>query len=108
VIRVEEPRTLEEAMARKNIPRLRDLAVRVGCSSRSLTGWLHGTHQPSAYYLGQLSRVLDTDAHCFLGGASSPSPMSRRTFMSGAASLGSRHAPAVATPIRAPGVFGRP
>ncbi len=88
VIRVEEPRTLEEAMARKNIPRLKDLATRVGCSPRSLTGWLSGAHQPSAYYLGQLSRVLDTDVRRFIS-AEGPHPavLSRRTFVAGTTAL---------------------
>jgi hypothetical protein len=87
MMRLAEPRSLEEAMARKNIPQLRDLAARVGCAPRSLTGWLHGTHQPSAYYLGQLCRVFDTDVRPFLGTSSSPPALPRRTFMAGAATL---------------------
>jgi len=75
-------------MARKNIPRLKDLAARVGCSPRSHTGWLNGAHQPSAYYLGQLSRVLDTDVRRLIS-AEDPHPavLSRRTFVAGTTAL---------------------
>ena len=52
---MQEPGTLAEAMARKNIAKLKDLAIRVGCSPRSLSSWLSGTHLPSAYFLGRLS-----------------------------------------------------
>src|SRR5262245_25211904 len=73
-------------MARKNIPRLKDLAARIGCSSRSLTNWLSGAHRPSAYYLGQLSRVLGTDARRFLGTSQDQvTAISRRTLIAGAA-----------------------
>ncbi len=61
----QEPHTLEEAMARKNIAKLKDLTARIGCSSRSLTSWLNGSHRPSVYYLGRLSYVLGVDAARF-------------------------------------------
>lgn len=57
-----EQNTIEKAMAQKHIGKLKDLAARIGCSERSLRGWLKGEHIPNAYYIGQISNVLDINA----------------------------------------------
>jgi transcriptional regulator with XRE-family HTH domain len=74
-------------MARKNIAKLKDLAIRVGCSPRSLSSWLSGTHLPSAFFLGRLSQVLGTDAGRFLGTQQAPPTISRREFVAGLITL---------------------
>src|SRR5262249_30273253 len=52
------------------------------CSERSLRGWLKGEHLPSSYYLGQISNVLDINAHSlFIGGDEDMEKLSRRGFV---------------------------
>lgn len=83
----EQKPTLEQTMARRNIPKLKDLAARIPCSERALRGWLKGEHEPGPYNIGRLSEILGFDARTFFEKKQTAHTISRRTFVGGIVAL---------------------